>query len=269
MHPNKQCSPDDTPNAVVELLDVAEELKQTPERLRLPAPLLATRHSLRAPLPDQTGQAIQRLPQRAPAAGPIAAVQLVMIAAAAVPVELIAEHVLLPRRDEAFEQERLAGLERAQSPAAGLLAEERRDAGLGVERAELVAERARRAEPRAGGREAGDLRGEHWVPVRLLRLLLGGRRRGRGPASALERRRGGDALRARGRRRGRGRERGEEAAASAAASRGAPGEERHRVEARAEVRGRRRGRGLRARGHDVGGEQGEGGNGRAGRRVEP
>lgn len=282
MHQNKQvsnssnaqqCSPDDAPNAVVELLDVAKELEQTPELLHLPAPLL--RHSLRAPLPDQSGQAIQRLPQRAPAAGPVAVVQLVMIAAAtaAVPVELIAEHVLLARGDEAFEQERLAGLERAQSPAARLLAEERGDAGLGVERAELVAERARRAEPRAGGGEAGDLRGERRVRARLrlrLRLLLlVGRRRG---LFALEeRRRGGDAPRgARGRRRGRGRERGEEAAAPAAASlRGARGEERRCVEAWAEeVRGRRRGRGLRASGHDVGllvmvGRE------RAGRRVEP
>jgi hypothetical protein len=161
------------------------------------------------------------------------------------PIELIAEHVLLPRRDEAFQQEHLASLERAQHPAARFLAEERRDAGLGVERAELVAERARPTEPRADGGEARDLRGERWVPPRLLLLLGGGRRRG--PKFTLEPG-GGDALRARGR--GRRRERGEEAAPSAAASR-LRGEERRGVETKPEVRGRAR-RGLLARGHGAG-----------------
>ncbi|WVZ96641.1 hypothetical protein U9M48_042253 [Paspalum notatum var. saurae] len=39
------------------------------------------------------------------------------------------------------------------------------DPGLGVERAELVTEHARLAEPHAGGGEAHDLRGEHRVPA--------------------------------------------------------------------------------------------------------
>jgi hypothetical protein len=56
--------------------------------------------------------------------------------------------------------------ERRGAPAR-VLAEERRDAGLLIERAQLVAERARRAEPVASGGEGRDLHGDHRVPVGL------------------------------------------------------------------------------------------------------
>ena len=272
-HTSKQCSPDDASNAVVELLDAVEELEQSREYFHFLAPLLATHHSLGCPLPDQTGQAIQCIPQGTPTTHPAVAVVVLVTAVAAVPVELISEHVLLSCRDEAFQQEPLAGLERAQHPAARVLAEERRDARLCVERAELVAERARRAEPLAGGGEARDLRGDRRVPVRL-----SWGRRGRGSRWFPLDRRGGDALRARGRRGGRRRQRGEEAAPTAArAARGARVREweARREEGRgveAEV-GRSR-RGGRARGHgfwrccsgDWGGSRGAE---RAGRRLEP
>ena len=159
------------------------------EQLRLPAGRDVARPSLPAPLPDQTGQGVQRLTQSAP--------------------------------------------------------EEGRDAGLGVERAEPVVEGTRRADARAGGGEARDLRGERLVAERLL-LLEGGA----GAGAAVEGS-GGDALlRARGRGGGRrgGGERGEDAGAAAAASRGAERREERGEEAEA---GRRR----RSRGHE---EEGEG-----------
>ena len=77
---------DDASNAVVELLDVSEKLEQPSEQqLRLPAPSLVLRRPLLAPPPDQIGQAVQRLPQRAPATAPIA---VALVAAGAGPAEL-------------------------------------------------------------------------------------------------------------------------------------------------------------------------------------